>query len=151
LIMHSISQEYVSGSQARPAIAVAGQPSFVTARTVTQLAAAAGDTGGAADRGSAQEQALGSNARLNHPDSLPDMIRATLTTQDDTALSPIAGQSQGDLLTTSDAGLFERTQDLDLFTALAVVLVVAMAFKLDEEYSLPSTREDNRLVRSGCY
>ena len=151
LIMHSISQEYVSGSQARPAIAVAGQPSFVTARTVTQLAAAAGDTGGAADRGAAQEQALGSNARLNHPDSLPDMIRATLTTQDDTALSPIAGQSQGDLLTTSDAGLFERTQDLDLFTALAVVLVGSMAFKLDEEYSLPSTREDNRLVRSGCY
>ena len=148
LYMHSISQEYVSGPQGRPAVAVAGQPSFLTANTVSLLGSATRDTGETADHGVAQEQALGSNAKLDHPDSLPDMIRATLMTQDDGALA-IAGRSKGDLLTSSDVGLSERTQDLDLFTALAVVLVGSMAFKLDEEHSLASTGVGNRLSKSG--
>jgi len=45
--------------------------------------------------------------------------------------------------------LSERTQDLDLFTALAVVLVGSIAFKVDEEHSLASTGVGNRLSKSG--
>src|SRR5262249_28262880 len=112
LYLHSMSQEYVSVPQGRPAFAVAGQPSSVAAKTAAPLGAVARDTGETADHGATRAQALSSNAKLDHPDSLPDMTRAALTTQDDGALSPIAGQWKEDLLTTSDVGSPERTRDL---------------------------------------
>jgi hypothetical protein len=133
--------EYASSPPDRALISVAGQASVVTAKTEAPVGPAARDTAEPADS-----------------DSLLDRIGATLTTQDDWALPPLAGESEPDAellfrgtpLTTSDAGLSETTQDLDLFTELAVVLVGSLGFKL-KECSLESTRDDNRLVKGGRY